>query len=300
VLLGAVPAVVAAALLAQDAAAPVGAPAEELPAEVREVVALLALAPMIDRLRERPPAGEELQAQAIRSEIAVRVLEAALAADQVIARLAAEQADLGELHSWLEAREAAHTTRLNVAVGILSAGTAVGTGLTIFDRTARSGAIVGTVAGVLGAGASLLAARSPGPSRPPITVSSTMLAPFFGQPPSTSPPSYPPQIWSYLGTPAPGDVLARRERLLSAWRKLGRVPPAGTEAAREAIAQLVGAISPSEPVTSDGLADRLAMLRDVRAQVSSLKSALAATLTALRTDNRAPRGQLSVPPARPR
>jgi len=82
-------------------------------------------------------------------------------------------------------------------------------------------------------------------------------------------------------TAPPGIAQTRREQLFTSWRLLGRVPSGATRADRDKIAQLVGPISSSDAITADVVSDRIRMLADVRAQVSSLKIALARTLTAI-------------------
>jgi hypothetical protein len=249
--------------------------------EVREVATLLGLAPSHQRPAQPAPAPDPsasaaLLAQEIaRSEILARIVLASEQADQAIASISEEQAQILEVQSWIIAKQGAYTTRLNTAVAILAGGAAVGTGLTIFDRTARAGAIVGTVAGVIGAGAAVVASRSSALARPPIPVTVTMLGPFLA---GAAPSAYPTLVWRFLTERPPGASVSRKDRLLAAWRLLGRLPSPTTSEGRTRIAGLAGPLGRDQAVDADVLSDRLRMLADVRAQISSLKSALAQIL----------------------
>jgi hypothetical protein len=249
-------------------------------AEALEVIDLLHLAPLLEKMKALRDAGEPPSAS-LQSEAVTRVLAASLTADQVMAAIDDERLQIGELRLWAQARQDEHVKALNLAIGVFSVGTAVGTGLTIADKTAKAGNIVGTAAGVLGAVLSFLALRSPAQLRAPFGVSSRMLAPFFGEP--AAPESYPPLVWRYLTRAPPGATRTRLDELLAKWSRAGLVKmPADTEAARTKIAQLTGAISPSAQVSLEVLGHRLLMLSDVHVQVESLKVELSRALAFFR------------------
>ncbi len=177
------------------------APSRELPwgalqarppaqgAQAMEVIDLLQLAPLLEEMKARRAAGEPPSAS-LQSDAVTRVVAASLAADQAMAAIDGERLQIGELRLWAQARQDERVKALNLAIGVFSVGTAVGTGLTIADKTAKAGNIVGTAAGVLGAVLSFIALRSPAQLRTPFGVSSRMLAPFFGEP--AAPEYYPP------------------------------------------------------------------------------------------------------------
>jgi hypothetical protein len=240
-----------------------------------EMVELLGIASMVRRLPE--VAGEE--ELRLRLEIDARIAGAVIDLDQVNAALDREHTDVEEMREWGMARQTKHVDTLNLTVGILAGGAAIGTGLTISDRTSHAGAIVGTVAGVAGCVVSLLAARGAKRPRPPFTVGSRMLAPFFGGSPDGL---YPPLVWAYLDRRPPGGTRRRRDDLVAAWRRVGHVPSGIGPADRAPIAERTEPIPAAHPIDLDALSDRALMLRDVRAEVARFKAGLGAVLASIR------------------
>src|SRR5262245_30367633 len=112
-----------AAVLLLMAAAESAAP--EMAPDTREAAELAGVLPLLERVTG-PDADEA------RREIDRRVLRLAFECDQVVAALDVERYDVQELREWAEARENRLVSRLNLAVGILAGGAAVGTGLTIW------------------------------------------------------------------------------------------------------------------------------------------------------------------------
>lgn len=256
-----------------------GADAVAFTPEEREVIELLGIAEPVEELREARAEAQrsgvtELRARdlLLRSPIATRVFEALLDIDRALEALDTERHEVQEARAWVQTVEERHTHILDIAVGVLAGGAAVGTGLTLFDRTTRAGTIVGTAAGVVGTVVALMATRPPRNPMPPLTISSGMLGPFLGRP---GPSPYPPLVWRYLSRAPPGATRTRRDSLVLDWRRLGRVhgDPNGGIRPDESV-RLTGSITAKSDADLGALSDRALMLADVRATVSAFKGAL--------------------------
>jgi hypothetical protein len=267
--------------------------------ELREIEALLGLGPMLARLaalRVPPPrtdaTAEEAEGRSLslRWEIASRLLAAGFEVDRVIAAIDRERAGLEELAAWSRASQERQARRerraallpsfdMDLGLGVLALGAALGTGLGAFDETARAGAIVGTLAGVLGADTSLLTGGER--ARAPVAVPSRMLGPCLGEAPDAL---YPPFVWRYLTQVPAGGTESRRDRLVAGWRRGGHVPPGVGLADQERIADLAEPLSPGRVPGAAVLADRQAMLTDLRAEVASLRALINRALTMARAE----------------
>jgi hypothetical protein len=109
-----------------------------------------------------------------------------------------------------------------------------------------------------------------------------MLAPFFGE--SEEPRSYySGVIWTYLNSPPEGiPQRSRKEQLLSEWLAAGRIGPLDSSQSRQKIALLTSTNAADKNLHLDSLAERGAMLADVRDRVSSINRGLRDLMQGLR------------------
>lgn len=113
-----------------------------------------------------------------------------------------------------------------------------------------------------------------------------MLARLFDRQPSATeaiPSVYPEVVWSYLNAPAPSqpNTGTRREQLIAKWRSEGRIQPDGSPKGERKVESLSSNISHMRKLSINELNDRVAMLQDVRARVSLMKSGLGEIMRAL-------------------
>ena len=111
-----------------------------------------------------------------------------------------------------------------------------------------------------------------------------MLAKFFDRTPEFH-SDYPEQVWDYLNDKPPGESGSetRRQELIRRWTELGRLESLKTANGQQKVDFLTSSVSSHRDLTIDLLADREAMLSDVKATVSLMKRDLGKLLLALRT-----------------
>ena len=207
-----------------------------------------------------------------------------LEVDLVVDQIDNERAQIVELQSILLARRQRALGTTNLATLALSTGLGAVSGLLQFsDTTKGAGNVIGFAAGGVSTLLSFHSLRQQHSGSRPDWVLPSMLAPFFRQPPERG--EYPADIWAYLnGVPAgaPDVVISIREQLLAQWRLAGRYPPADSAEPKSKIALLTSRDAADKKLTMDLLAERAAMLADVREQVSMVKRVLAEVLREIR------------------
>jgi hypothetical protein len=109
-----------------------------------------------------------------------------------------------------------------------------------------------------------------------------MPVPFLSKPQEHS--IYPADIWAYLNSAPEGAAsqVSKREQLLAGWRKAGRFPPSDSPQFKSRIALLTETDATNKKLNMDLLADRAAMLADVRNEVSAMKPLLAGIMSKVR------------------
>ena len=241
--------------------------------DAAEAAGLLGLEHSLEAVRAE---GTARAPPSSREEITRRVLQASFEADSAIAQIQEEQAAVAEVLGALQSEHDARLGTLNLAAGVFAAGAAVGTAMTLDDRTATAGTWITTVASGVGAALALYAALAPGTGTPPVRARSNLLAPFFGRPLVAG--SYPPLVWAYLDHAPPGETVTRRQQLLAQWIRLGKI---GEGPGDPRIDALVRPISDRRAVDIGSLQDRSLMLWDVRARIASMKQGLLALLESM-------------------
>jgi hypothetical protein len=259
------------------------APAEgapELPPHAREVAALFGIDEEMRHLDALPPGAE---ADALRVAIFERVFIASLQLDSVLADLDHERVQVDEARAYQQARHDHAALLYTTAALLVGTGLgAVGSALQLSSRTNEIGLAVsvgtGLAATALGLGG-LFVARG---GKRPLAIHTALLARPLGR---AAPPGsdLPPSVWRYLEAPSPDEPTrrARRDLLVEEWLRLGRIGR-DTPAARRKIDRLTSRLPESAPLSTSDLADRSAMLSDVRALVALEKGALVDLSRALR------------------
>src|ERR671931_1797758 len=265
-----------AALVVSVAAEP-RASNEPVPQEAAEMARLLGLERTIEELRAQNAGAD---ASSLRADVTYRVLDANLEVDSAIAEIQEEQTALADVTDALQSTRDSRVAVLNLAAGVFAAGAAVGTGMALNSNTATAGTWVTTVTSGIGAVLAIYAATMPNRGVPPLRTRTNLLAPLLDRPLVAG--SYPQIVLSYLASVAPGDTIARKERLVSDWEKLGRISRGNSPAERERIDRLCQPVPTRSDVELDLLQDRRLMLGDVRARVATMKQRLRALLAELR------------------
>lgn len=215
-------------------------------------------------------------AAAARATLTERALQASLEVDSAIAELQDEQTSIADLVDALQSARDARVTWLNAGAGILAAGAAVGTGMTLGAKTTTAGIWVTTITSGVGAILATWAALAPARGVPPLRTRTDLLAPFLDQPLVAG--HYPRIVWAYLSAAPPGGGPTLRDRIVESWTRLGRIDPGGGAEARRRVEALSRPIPERGRTEVDLLQDRSRMLGDVRAQVATMKAGLRSLL----------------------
>jgi hypothetical protein len=265
------PALVLVAVAQADASAAPPRP------ESAEMAHILGIERMVQELSN---ASSGSDASTLRADLAGRVLEASFEVDSAISEIAEEQSALVDVSEAIQSSRDARVGVLNLAAGVFAAGAAVGTGMALNSNTATAGTWVTTVTSGIGAVLAIYAATMPNRGAPPLRTRTNLLAPLLDRPLVAG--SYPQTVLRYLASVAPGDTIARKERLVSDWEKLGRISRGNSPAERERIDRLCQPVPTRSDVELDLLQDRRLMLGDVRARVATMKQGLRALLEEIR------------------
>jgi hypothetical protein len=249
--------------------------------EAVELVPLLGVEPSVAALCAGAADQED---GAARGALTERAVQASLEVDSAIAAIQEEQTSISDQIDALRSARDARVGWLNAGAGILAAGAAVGTGMTLRAKTTTAGIWVTTITSGIGALFTIYAALAPARGVPPVQTRTNLLAPFLDRPLEGG--RYPRVVWDYLAAAPPGGGPTRRERLVERWTRLGRVDPAGGADARRRLDALCRPIPEHGEADADLLQDRSRMLADVRAQVATMKAGLRSLLELVSTPPR--------------
>lgn len=242
-----------------------------LPPNAWQVASIIRVEPLLKRLRYLTAVpGMSLEELALRQQITEAVVVASLDLDSIVDDIDNERAQIVELQNIVLARRQRAIGTTNLATLALSTGLGALSGVLQFsDTTKGAGNIIGFAAGGLSTLLSFRSLRQQHSGKRPDWVLPGMLAPFFHDPHS----QYPADIWAYLNSvPAKGSSQAsRREQLLAQWLAAGRVPRLDSPQAAPKIALLTDTDAANRKLDMDLLAERAAMLADVRDEVSVMK-----------------------------
>ena len=266
-------------------------PAEQalyLSPEAKQVAKQIEVTPLIERLRSGRAAGASmsLETLVVRQEITEKVLAASLDVDSVSAIIDTQVEQIRAIRSDLQSRRDKAQNIINVA-SLVTGGAfgVVNTALQFSSKTANLGNGIGLGGGAASVVLSIIGIRQQG-GRRSLGDSPRMLARFFGRQPNASeaiPSAYPEEVWLYLNSAPPSQATkgTRREQLIAKWRSEGRLKQDRSLKGGGSVDALSGNTSQSRKLSINELDDRVAMLMDVRAQVSLMKRELGEILRSL-------------------
>jgi hypothetical protein len=250
-------------------------PMPPLPATAEQVAEEIGVLPLVQRLRALAACGPatggiSVEELLLRQQITDTVLAALLDVDEVIGNIAFEQAQITEVQDRLTAGKNKKISTLTLESIIVGSGSsAIGNAMGLKAATATAGLWVQVVGGAGGIVLSILALRVQG-AKGNLGVAPNMLAPLLGRESEIS-SVYPQDVWTYLNTvPAtnPRVKTPWKEELIAQWVQAGRIGPPTAPASQPKIDRLTSGIANQQRLSIDDLADRRAMLSDVRSRVS--------------------------------
>ena len=248
----------------------------------RQAAEIIGVDPLLRRLSSLAAAPSmSLEELSLRQQITEAVVVSSLDLDSVVDNIDNERAQIVELQNIILARRQRAIGTTNLATLALSTGLGALSGVLQFsDTTKGAGNAIGFAAGGLSTLLSFRSLRQQHGGKRPDWVLPNMLAPFFHQPHG----EFPADTWAYLNSiPAGAASQAnRRDQLLAQWRRAGRIPPLDSPQAAPKIALLTDTDAANKKLNMDLLAERAAMLADVRDEVSVMKRDLGDLLRGIR------------------
>lgn len=207
----------------------------------------------------------------LRLELTESVITTMLQCQQVIVEIDGEISEASEYMAVMSARRdkaiAYNNLAQLVANGLVStAGNYLQMPQTINEQP---GEVMETGASTMSGGLGALAMYQQAGEKLSAGIRPNMLAKIFKRP-NNEQTEYPDVIWTYLNSNPPGQSKSRRELLIDAWERLGRIPARNTPAGLRYIRILSGTIPQRRTVTLSMLDDRTAMLGDLRAVVGQI------------------------------
>lgn len=223
-----------------------------------------------------PGAPSNLELLSVRMELLETIFSACLETQDVIASLDTEISKYEAIAEFLEAgRDKA--IRNNNIVNFTASGALQSLGSIFQIGTGAPyqnvGNEIGTVQGGLQGLISSYALKQSQGARKSARRNPNMLAPILERAPVDY-SKYPPGVWAYLSRKPMGSSLSRRETLLRHWIEVRRIPPLNSPGAATQLDALAGTVELQKQVTIDLLRNRIPMLGDVRAVVSTVNQSL--------------------------
>ena len=217
-----------------------------------------------------------------RQELLFAVNAASLQVDATTGQIDDEISEARELQNYLNARRARQIDLLNLAS--LAIGGSLGTASAALGLTphVRASGVTGIISGSSITTLSVIGLHVRKGGKDTLEARSNMLSKLFDLP-SDPNDFYPPFVASFMASPAPNDPerISRRDRLVQAWEKLGRIPPPGSEKRSAKLDRLASIPKAHTSLSIGDLDDRQAMLYDLRARIMYVKRDLAILLAAV-------------------
>lgn len=245
------------------------------------VEAALGIGPLLSDLRTLQGKGESntVAALALRQQVLERVLMTTFAVNTLLGRIDTEASYSSEDRYLLQMHGQRQATLYNLitfaasgALGAAGSSMQLTRGLN-HAGTALSAAAGGTSLAL--SGAQLLNSGGKQAIRSPYN----MLAEILGRMPNAE-SHYPPLVAAYLQAPRPNGQTSLAEGLTGAWRRLHRLKE-GTKGDGASLEALTADRSTNVKLSADELADREAMLHDLRANITLLDGDLQQVLIAM-------------------
>ena len=250
----------------------------EAPLAIEQTAEMLGIRGPLQVIRDKTLSDREGRLAAQQQVIAA-VTAASLEVDATTGQIDEEIAETRELQNFLSARRQREIDLLNLLS--LSIGGSLGTAsaaLGLTPHTQESG-VVGIVSGTSITALSALGLHVRGGGKAVLEARSNMLCHVFDLPSETN-NFYPPLIAAFMVQAAPDNAVSRKQHLVQAWVKLGRIPPPNTKKGQLKVARLASVPQQDTKLSINDLDDRQAMLYDLRARVMYLKRDLALLMMA--------------------
>jgi hypothetical protein len=219
----------------------------------------------------------------LRQRLDYRLTVISFEIETVLSEIDKEDTRADELKYLLENRRD-RAMKLNALANLVGGGGlgVIGSSLGIGNNTI--GNIVQTTGSSVEAGlagASIRAQRDTGTTLHHHSAHQNMLAMIFGFTPNEE-NTFPESVWNYLNeSESPGSNRTRKEALIRTWVELGRIPPLSQPAGKREVALIAGNVKETHDLTISILADRSAMLSDLRAEVAKMNKSLLRLMLAL-------------------
>jgi hypothetical protein len=269
-------------------------PGPKLAPEAEEVAREIGVLQLIERFYSLPEHDRgvgggpiSMEALTLKTEIIESALDTFLEIDGVNAEIDSEITQTNELRAYLESRRD-HTLNINNITNFITGGGfgIIGSALSFKEKTDKASKLVGIVAGGVSILISTIGLRQQNGEKVALIASPNMLAGFFERS-SEIHSYYPEEIWTYLNAVPPNEagVESRKAMLIRQWIELGRIDSPNTTKGRHKIELLTSNITEQHSLTIDLLADRAAMLADVRARISLMKRDLSKLMHSIKSHN---------------
>lgn len=231
------------------------------------------------RSGQPPSEGVSVSILLLRQQILEHLLAATFAVQSVLGRIDTEASYSDEDRYVLQTRAQRQATLYNLVTFAASGALgAAGNAMQLTHGLNHAGTALSAAGGstaLVLSGAQLLSGSG---GKRLIRSPYNMLAEVLGAPPNAE-SRYPPLVLAYLQAPRPGGT-SIAEGLTAAWRRLHRLQT-GKQGDGAALNSLIADRSANLKLSSDDLADREAMLHDLRANITLLNADLEAVLTAI-------------------
>ena len=262
----------------------------ELPLSAEQTAATLGIADLFHRIQrsETSPASgpssekERWELLSARQELLFAVNAASLQVDATTGQIDDEISEARELQNYLNGRRARQIDLLNLAS--LAIGGSLGTASAALGLTphVRASGVTGIISGSSITTLSVIGLHVRKGGKDTLEARSNMLSKLFDL--SSDPNDfYPPFVVSFMASPAPNDPehISRRDRLVQAWEKLGRIPPPGSEKRPAKLDRLASIPKANTSLSIGDLDDRQAMLYDLRSRIMYIKRDLSILLSSV-------------------
>ncbi|HZS47675.1 MAG TPA: hypothetical protein VFC63_21580 [Blastocatellia bacterium] len=257
-----------------------------------EVAKVIGVRSLLTKLYSLPPGERGLnggvmspEALSLRQQITEQVLSASLEVDGVMAEIDDELSEIAELRSALESQRD-KVMNINAIASIVTGGGlgVVSTALQFKNNTQNLGNGIGVAAGAASVVLSVLGLHQQKGGANSLSIAPNMLAKMFDRKAEFH-SEYPDEVWVYLSDipPSASDKQTRRQELIQRWIDRGHIEKPGTKKYEKKIDQMTSGASNKQKLSLDALADRAAMLSDVRTQISLMKRDMSKLMLAIRT-----------------
>lgn len=266
-----------AAQVSQVPSAPTQNPSPLAP----EVQAALGLDPLLAKLQAAESQGGAAGTAAllVRQGILMRILSASFDIDSTLGRIDTEASYASEDRYVLQIHNQRQANALNLITFAASGALgAAGSAMQLTHGLNHAGTALQAAAGGTSLVLSAVQLKSAG-GKQPVRSPYNMLAEILDKQPNAE-SHYPPLVLAYLRAPRPAGKVSIAEGLTAAWRRLHRLQE-GSKGDGSPIQDLIADRTSGAKLTSDELADREAMLHDLRANITLLRSSLQSVLVTL-------------------